>query len=261
MIYLCMECKHQFTYDSHMITSFLKIDIDDFVEICIDTLMMIPIHKTAARLDRSIKCIFLNHHKFLSMLEKYLESEKIQLSGTIECDETYVLESSKGSSLKHRKARHRGEPSKFREISHEQIYIVTTTDRNEREIFLAFGRSRPTKSIIQDTFKNNITQRSIIYTDGTDCYNSLAECKNCKVVHLNVVNCIHSFIKRKLAQYRGVATKYINRYNALFVYMRRFMKMDLNELYEKIGWMIRYLFAITEKRLKNHNLFNFSLQE
>ena len=36
--YLCMECKRQFTYDSHMITSFLKIDIDDFVEICIDTL-------------------------------------------------------------------------------------------------------------------------------------------------------------------------------------------------------------------------------
>lgn len=54
---------------------------------------MVPIHKTVARLNRS---------KFLSMLEKkYLESEKIQLSGTIECDETYVLESSKGSSLKH----------------------------------------------------------------------------------------------------------------------------------------------------------------
>ena len=172
--YLCLECKHKFTYDSHMITSFLKIDVDEFIEICIDTLTMVPIHKTAARLNR---------HKFLSMLEKYLESEKIQLSGTIECDVTYVLESSKGSSLKHRKARHRGEPSRFRGISHEQICTVTTTDRNEHEIFLAVGQFRPTKDIIQDTFKNNITQRSIIYTDGTDCYNSLAECKNCKVVH------------------------------------------------------------------------------
>ena len=140
----------------------MKIDVDEFIEICIDTLTMVPIHKTAARLNR---------HKFLSMLEKYLESEKIQLSGTIECDVTYVLESSKGSSLKHRKARHRGEPSRFRGISHEQICIVTTTD----------------------------------------CYNSLAECKNCKVVHLkghqsynqvehlNVVNHIHSVIKNKLA--------------------------------------------------------------
>lgn len=99
--YLCMECEHKFTYDSHMITSFLKIDVDEFIEICIDTLTMVPIHKTAARLNRSIKCVFLNRHKFLSMLEKYLESGKIQLSGAIECDETYVLKSSKGSSLKH----------------------------------------------------------------------------------------------------------------------------------------------------------------
>ena len=77
------------------------------------------------------------------MLEKYLESEKIQLSRMIEYYETYVLESSKGSSLKHRKAHHRGEPSRFRGISHEQICIVITTDRNEHEIFLAVGQSRP----------------------------------------------------------------------------------------------------------------------
>lgn len=164
------------------------------------------------------------------------------------------------------------EPSRFRGISHEQICIVTTTDRNAHEIFLAVGQSRPTKDIIQDTFKNNITQRSIIYTDGTDCYNSLAECKNCKVVHLkghqsynqvehlNVVNHIHSVIKNKLAQYRGVSTKYINRYTALFVCMRRFMEMDLNKLYEKLAWMIRYPFAITTKALQNHNLFSFSIQ-
>ena len=118
-----------------MITSFLKIDVDEFIEICIDTLTMVPIHKTAERLNRSIKCVFQNRHKFLSMLEKYLESEKIQLSGTIECDETYVLKSSKGSTLKCRKAHHRGEPSRFRGISHQQICIVTTTDRNEHEIF------------------------------------------------------------------------------------------------------------------------------
>ena len=166
-----------------MITSFLKIDVDEFIEICIDTLTTVPIHKTAASLNRSIKCVFLNRHKFLSMLEKYLESEKIQLSGTIEFDETYVLEFSKGFPLKRRKVHHRGEPSRFRGISHEQICIVTTTDRNKHEIFLAVGQYQPTKAIIQDTFKNNITQRSIIYTDGTDCYNSLAECKNCEVVH------------------------------------------------------------------------------
>jgi len=33
---------------------------------------------------------------------------------------------------------------------------------------------------------------------------------------LNTVNSLHSFIKDLYAHYRGVATEYINRYNALF---------------------------------------------
>ena len=100
----------------------------------------------------------------------------------------------------------------------------------------------------------------------------MAECKKCKVVHLkghqsynqvehlNVVNHIHSVIKNKLAQYRGVATKYINRYTALFVCMRSLMEMDLNKLYEKLAWMICYPFVITKKVLQNHNLFSFTIQ-
>ena len=101
----------------------------------------------------------------------------------------------------------------------------------------------------------------------------MAEYKNCKVVHLkghqsynqvehlNVINHIHSVIKNKLAQYRRVATKYINRYTALLVCMRIFMEMDINELYEKLTLMIRYLFVITTNGFQNHNLFSSSIQE
>ncbi|EFW23981.1 hypothetical protein HMPREF9430_01531 [Solobacterium moorei F0204] len=39
------------------------------------------------------------------------------------------------------------------------------------------------------------------------------------------------------------------------------MEMDLNELYEKLAWMMRYPFGITTKALQNHNLFSFSIQE
>ena len=34
--------------------------------------------------------------------------------------------------------------------------------------------------------------------------------------NLNTVNSLHSYIKETYNHYRGVATKYINRYNALF---------------------------------------------
>ena len=43
--------------------------------------------------------------------------------------------------------------------------------------------------------------------------------------------------------------------------MRSLMEMDLNKLYEKLAWMIRYPFGITTKALHNHNLFSFSIQE
>ena len=34
--------------------------------------------------------------------------------------------------------------------------------------------------------------------------------------NLNTVNNLHSFIKRRYIEYRGVATKYLNRYNLVF---------------------------------------------
>ena len=40
--------------------------------------------------------------------------------------------------------------------------------------------------------------------------------ENHKFFHLNTVNSFHSFIKKRIAFYRGVATKYLNRYNGLF---------------------------------------------
>ena len=94
----CSKCNHKFTYDSHTITSNLKIGTDVFVQICMDTLDMVPIRKTAERLDISVQCVFNNRHKFLSLLAEILQKEEVLMTGTIEGDETYVLKSTKGQS-------------------------------------------------------------------------------------------------------------------------------------------------------------------
>lgn len=265
--YLCKNCNHKFTYDSHMITSYMKIGNDEFIEICRDTLTLVPIAQTASRLNRSIPCVFYNRHKFLSLLEDYIKNEEEKVSGTIEFDETYIHESNKGSQFTHRKARHRGEPAQHRGISKEQICIVTTSDRNTHEIFLAVGKSRPTKEIIHKTFDKYVDTKSIIYTDGTDAYDELAEVKNCKLVHLkghesynkvehlNVVNCIHTMIKNNIRAYRGVATKYINRYASLFVFMRRFLDMDFNELNAQVSTLIKRIFKVTREEVRIYRLF------
>ena len=261
--YLCKECNHKFVYDSHTVTSCLKISKSEFIEICVDTLAMEPIASTAARLDRSIKCVFLNRHKFLSLLESYLNKEKIDLSGTIEFDETYVLESTKGKTPTHRKARHRGEPSKQRGISHEQVCIVTTTDRNAHEIFKAVGYAKPTNKIINDTFEKHIIEESILYVDGISAYDEMAKKRNCnikhlkghksynKVEHLNTVNSIHSMIQSAIQKYRGVATKYMNRYASLFVFFRRYQDMDQNEITEQVIKTIKFFYHVVRRSFIN----------
>jgi transposase-like protein len=104
----CSKCKHKFTDDSHTITSNLNIERDAFVQICMETLNMVPIRKRAERLDVSVQCVFNNRHTFLSLLEEIFGKEKELMTGTIEGGETYILESAKESIPENRKSRHRG---------------------------------------------------------------------------------------------------------------------------------------------------------
>ena len=134
-IYRCKSCGKRFVYDSGMMTHNLKITQEEFVEICKDAILCVPMKKTAARLNRSIQCVFENRHKFLCFLEKALGQETEKLAGTVELDETYVLESQKGARSIKREARKRGEASHYRSISHEQVCIVTSSDRNGHEVY------------------------------------------------------------------------------------------------------------------------------
>lgn len=263
--YLCKECNHKFVYDRNTITMNSKLDKSVFYEIVIDTLELVPLADTAARLDLSIKTVFYNRHKFLAYLEEYLNNEEDNiLKGTIEIDETYVLESEKGERQIKRKARHRGEPSHYRGISHEQVSIVTTTDRNSHEIFKAVSYGKPTTDVIVSNFNGKFKQKSLIYTDGIFIYDELAKKSKCKlrqfkdkheyneVEHINTVNSIHSMIDEVYRHYRGVATKYLNRYLSLLVFIRRFAGMDLNEkLPLLIKDMKNYKFNITESAIRD----------
>lgn len=68
--------------------------------------------------------------------------------------------------------------------------------------------------------------------DGSNIYNKLLESKNCtkkvlisqesynKFYHLNTANHFHKLIEERLQKYNGVASKYINRYNSLFIIQR-----------------------------------------
>ena len=140
---------------------------------------MLFLLNTTADLDLSIPCVFENRHKLLYALEELLTLENQLSSRTIEFDKTFILVSDKGSRNINKKARKRGEPSEYRGLSHEQICIVTTTDRNGHEIFKMTGYGKPTSDSMLQSFSKNLVKKSILYTDGAFCNDKLAQNTEC----------------------------------------------------------------------------------
>ncbi|MGL5385769.1 MAG: transposase [Tannerellaceae bacterium] len=51
-----------------------------------------------------------------------------------------------------------------------------------------------------------------------------------EVIHINTVNQLHDWFKQIYKSYRGVASKYINRYLALFSFIKRCKALELSEI-------------------------------
>lgn len=63
-------------------------------QICMDTLNLVPIRKTAERSDVSVQCAFNNHHELLSLLEEIVGNEKELMAGTIKWFHCHIIRES-----------------------------------------------------------------------------------------------------------------------------------------------------------------------
>lgn len=228
--YQCKNCGAKFTFDTGKITAHSHQSPDKWIVAVEDTLNGSSIDDLAEHINVYHSTAFNIRHKILNALENLI-SEVDSLSGMIEADETYVLESQKGVKVTHRKARLHGAKASKRGLSCEQICICVATDRDGHMYSKSVNRAKPNCSDIMNALDHKITDDSIFMCDGADSYNELIKGHNCKkvelighenydkVYHLNTVNSIHSRIKALYAHYHGVATKYLNRYLAMFTFV------------------------------------------
>lgn len=178
----------------------------------------VAIDKTAESLALSHATVFNMRHKILYAIEQSLIETPVPLTGVCETDETYVLESVKGRKIPenyHRKARKHGAVAAKRGISEEYICVCTSVNGEGESIAVAINRASPSGEEILDVFGERVEESTIILCDGKQSYNALEEkCTVATTKRINKVNGLHSFIKQKLDAMRGVATVYLNRYNA-----------------------------------------------
>ena len=231
--YWCKSCNRSFVPTTNTLMSKSHYDRNTWETVINDTFQGISIDDTADALDIPHRTVFRMRHKVLLALLYIEENSPTELKNIAELDETYVLESEKGKKFGDcatREPRKRGSKASKRGLSNEQICICTGVERNKGESYaVTVNRAKPSNSELKKAFGEHIEEGTVIFTDGLKGYKVLEETVDCmvtgvstdemkasKTANLNNVNSFHSFIKSRYHDYRGVASKYINRYNALF---------------------------------------------
>ena len=178
------------------------------------------VRKTAKRLQVSAPTAFRWRHRFL-LAQK--DVQPAQLSGVVEVDETYFLESFKGQRQGiPRPSKTRGTPAKKSGLSMEQIPVLVARDRSSSATMTAVLPSRKAKDIgarLLPVLSND----SLLCSDGASVYRIVAKAKGIKVkstptkkaagiYHINNVNAYDSRLKGWMFRFRGVATKNLDNY-------------------------------------------------
>jgi transposase-like protein len=241
--YLCRDCGKSFVrttgaavYRSHSGEAVWK-------QVIRDTVNGIPIDRTAANLGMGHETIFNMRHKVLFCLEQEKERTAAVLSGVLEADETYLLESLKGKPMPDgywREARKHKAVSVKQGISDEYICVCAAVERGGNAYSLATGRGISCKEGILAAFLGKIRSDALMVCDGAKSYGVLEERNVCSTTvtgsggfyKINEVNGYHSFIKERNRCARGFATKYLNRYNALFSRAFRGSALPADEIYK-----------------------------
>jgi len=161
-------------------------------------------------------------HRFLNNLAKAKPSH---LHGIVEADETYFLESFKGSRHLPRTARQRGGKAAKRGLSKEQIPVLIACDRTPKTTDAVLPRANTQE--IRAVLEPILDADSVLCSDGSPVYVALAEqlhithkpvniSAGIRVVdhafHIQNVNAYDSRLKGWMRRFHGVATKYLPHY-------------------------------------------------
>ena len=227
--FLCHDCGQSYMRTTNTLMDQSHYTPSVWSEFIKDTLRGASLDYCSEKFGFSHQTAFNMRHKFLLALQDFLKQNPVTLSGVSEFDETFVLESNKGTKFtadSTRKPRRHGARAASRGISSEWIAICTGIQRDGGAIACTVNRAKPSKEELASIFAGSIQPGTLALTDGLRSYNVLKELGICTVVeaykdedgfyNLNTVNSMHSYIKDIYDHYRGVATKYINRYNAMF---------------------------------------------
>jgi transposase-like protein len=149
------------------------------------------------------------------------------LSDIAEADETYLLESQKGSRRMTRPARRRGGVAPYRGIGYAHDCVLVACDRCGGALDFHTGRGPVSAAQLASSLGPVVATGALLMSDGAAAYRRFAEDKGIRHawvdlragarkrgdVHIQHVNGWHARFKGWLTQFRGVASCYLAHYS------------------------------------------------
>jgi hypothetical protein len=149
------------------------------------------------------------------------------LSAIVEADETYRLESQKGSRTLTRRPRKRGGVARRRGINKEHDCLLVARDRTGQTLDFHTGRGQVTVAQLHTCLKPVLPPDVLLISDSAVAYRHFAaqagithEAVNVQAgirargaIHIQNVNSWHSRFKSWLVRFRGVASRYLINYS------------------------------------------------
>jgi len=147
------------------------------------------------------------------------------LSGIVEFDETYFLDSHKGEHNLNRKARHRGGKASQRGVSSEQIAVLVARDRSGHTMDAILFQSN--KDTLAEVLLPTVDEDALLCSDSKPSYKAFAKKYHRtlktinsnakqyikeKIYHIQNVNAYDSRLKAWMQHFNGVSTKYLESY-------------------------------------------------
>ena len=161
------------------------------------------------------------------MVAGFIRERPAQLAGMVEADETYLLESQKGSRTLTRPARRRGGVASHRGVGPDHDCLLVACQRQGGTLDFHCGRGPVTRLQLEGCLTPVLAPGSLLISDSAAAYrafarehgisheavNLLAGVRARGVIHLNHVNGWHSRFKRWLTRFHGVASRYLIHYS------------------------------------------------
>lgn len=246
-MYRCHSCNKRFVFDHGQLTYYSHQSQAKWNTVIEDAVARVGMRKTAKKINVSEPTAFRMRHKLLHALESATEDASI--GNVTEADEKYIPISHCGTKMPHLKGKKRGKPTSERGLNDENVCIMTCSQRDANSFAESYNMGKPSAADASKLLRH-VENGSVCYTDKINIYDKPLDIKNCchkkikledynKVDNLNMVNSFHTMIQQAIARYRNVASKYINRYNALFTLLKSMTGMPLKEKVIRIIGLLR----------------------